>query len=274
MLPFLFAKKRIVEMARYYLNRGIILEQVIVSLIHDYLDAIDADNLYSNFHIEATNSHPFASLYLHNNKRAADCFPAIIVATAADDKTPDLADLKAWITPVEFSAADIDDWASNTYDADFTDTNGHTVKAGKKIPGLCAVTSKDVIKELKKIVQRKGTARGHRIEMRRTDRISIEIWADNEQVKNEVYEILRLFVAGDLRHILAEKYNFFDPLIDDGSVHGQRSNNYNMDFDIPLSGAMISFEVNYLIAQVVFDTSEARVVNDIEAEARNYVKHG
>lgn len=260
-------------MARYYLNRGIILEQVIVSLIHDYLEAIDADNLYQNFHIEATNRHPFASLYLHNTKTVADSFPSITVTTATDDKTPALEELKAWVTPVAFTDEDIDDWASNTYDSDFKDSSGHIVKAGKKIPGLCAVTSKDVVKELKKVTKKQGEVYGNKIEIRRTDRISVEIWADNEQVKNEVYEVLRLFIAGDLRQILSERYNFFDPLIDDGSVHGQRSNNYNMDFDIALSGAMITFEVNYLIAQVVLDTDKAKISQDIEAEAHNYVKH-
>ena len=260
-------------MARYYLNRGIILEQVIVSLIHEYLEAIDADNLYKNFHIEATNSHPFASLYFHNNERAADDFPKIVVTTTADDKTPALDGLKAWITPVSFSDEDIDDWASNTYDKDFIDLNGNIVKGGEKIPGLCAVTSKAVINALKKVTKKRGEIRGNKIEIRRTDRLSIEIWADNEQVKNEVYEITRLFVAGDLRHILAERYGFFDPLIDDGTIHGQRSNNYNMDFDIPLSGGMISFEVNYLISQVVLDSDKTAMSEDIEAEAHNYVKH-
>lgn len=259
-------------MARYYLNRGIILEQVIVSLIHDYLEAIDADNLYQNFHIEATNRHPFASLYLHNTKTVADSFPAIIVTTATDDKTPALEDLKAWVTPVAFTDEDIDDWASNTYDNDFKDSNGHIVKAGKKIPGLCAVTSKDVIKELKKVTKRQGEVYGNKIEIRRTDRISVEIWADNEQVKNEVYEVLRLFIAGNLSNLLCDRYGFFDPLIDDVTVHGQRSNNYNMDFDIPLSGAMITFEVNYRVSQVVFDTDKTKYEVNIETEAINYVK--
>lgn len=261
-------------MARYYLNRGIILEQVIVSLIHSYLEAIDTDNLYSNFHIEATNRHPFANLYLHNNERASDTFPAIVVTTATDDKTPALDTLQAFVTDIGFTEDEIDDWASNTYDNDFTDENGNTIKAGTKIPGLCAVTSKAVIKELKNAAKKhNGYVYGQKIEVRRTDRISIEIWADNEQVKNELYEVLRLFVVCDLRNLLLKKYNFFDPHIDDGSVHGQRSNNYNMDFDVALSGAMITFDVNYLISQIVFDTDKVDVSKNIEAEAHNYVKH-
>ena len=259
-------------MARYYLNRGIILEQVIVSLIHDYLEAIDSESLYKNFHIEATNRHPFASLYMHNNTRASDVFPAIIVTTAADDKTPALDSLQAWVTKVAFNESDIDDWASDTYDNNFVDSNGNTVEAGTKIPGLCAVTSESVKKALKKAVVKHGSVIGQKIEMRRTDRISIEIWADNEQVKNEVYEVLRLFVAGSLSNELCEKYAFFDPLIDDSSVHGQRSNNYNMDFDTALSGAMISFEVNYRIAQIVFDTELTGSEKKIITEATNYVR--
>lgn len=260
-------------MSRYYLNRGIILEQAIVSLIHNYLEAIDSDNLYKNFHIEATNRHPFTSLYMHNNTRASDVFPAIIVTTATDDKTASLDNLQAWVSEVSFDESDIDDWASDTYDNDFADSNGNIIEAGTKIPGLCAITSTSVKNALKKVVKKRGFVLGQKIEMRRTDRISIEIWADNEQVKNEIYEVLRLFVMGDLRNLLTKEYNFFDPLIDDSSVHGQRSNNYNMDFDIALSGAMISFDVNYLISQVVLDTDKVKMSNDIEAEAHNYVKH-
>lgn len=258
-------------MARYYLNRGIILEQVIVSLIHSYLEAIDTDNLYSNFHIEATNRHPFANLYLHSNERAADTFPAIVVTTATDDKTPAL-NLQAWVSEVGFDESDIDTWASDTYGEDFTDLNGNTVKAGTKIPGLCAVTSADVKNALKEIAKKQGYVYGDKIVSRRTDRISVEIWADNEQVKNEIYEILRLFFVGDLPRLICERYGFFDPLIDDSSVHGQRSNNYNMDFDVPLSGAMITFEVNYAVAQIVFDTEKQKINQEIITEATNYVK--
>lgn len=258
-------------MAVYYLNQGIILEQAIASLIHDYLETIDAEGLYKNFHVEVSNSHPFASLYLHNNIMAADSFPSITVSTQSDDKTSELTQLAADIDTVGLTSSDIDLLTSNTYTNDFTDITGVKHKAGEKIPGLCAVTSDSIKKELKKIADEKGFVYGYDIKTRRTDRIGIDIWADNEQVKNELYEILRLFVAGGLIYVLQAKYKNFDISIFDHSMHGQRGGNYNLDFDVPLSGSMLTFDVNYCIRQVIVDTG-IKTINEIIPEVKDYVK--
>ena len=258
-------------MAIFYLNQGIILEQAISSLIHEYLETVDIDGLYKNFHVEVSNSHPFASLYVHANMKAADLFPAIIVSTQSDDKTSELSQLPADIDTVGLNENDIDILTSNTYGEDFIDMSGETRKAGTKIPGLCAVTSKKVIQNLKEIIAIQGYVYGYDIKTRRTDRVGIEIWADNEQVKNELYEIVRLFVSGGLLPLLQSRYKNFDISIFDHSIHGQRSGNHNMDFDIPLSGSSISFEVNYCIRQVLVDT-EITKINEVIPEVKDYVQ--
>lgn len=258
-------------MAVFYLNQGIILEQAIASLIHDYLDKIDTDNLYENFHVEVTNSHPFASLYLHNNSRTSDFFPAIVVSTQSDDKTSELSQLSVDVQTVGLAASDIESLTNNKYTENFTDITGTEHKQDEKIPGYCAVTSDSVKKELLKITQKQEYAYGYDIVTRRTDRIGIDIWADNEQVKNELYEMIRLFVIGGLPIVLNARYKKHDISIFDHSMHGQRSGNYNLDFDIPLSGASITFDVNYCVRQIIVDTSIGKI-SEIIPEVKDYVK--
>lgn len=57
----------------------------------------------------------------------------------------------------------------------------------------------------------------------------------------------------------------------DSSVRGQRSNNFNTDFGIELSGAHITFDADYIIEQSVIDTD--LVDNDnLLLEVINHVK--
>lgn len=261
-------------MAVFYLNQGIILEQTISSLIHEYLESLDTDSLYKNFHVDVSNSHPFANLYLHNNSRASDSFPAIVVSTQTDDKTAELMQLSADIDTVALDSDDIESLTKTTYIEDFTDITGKAHKAGDKIPGYCAVTSETVKSKILEAAKKNGGyVYGYDIKMRRTDRIGIDIWADNEQVKNELYEIVRLFVLGGLPVALSARYKDFDISIFDQSIRGQRSGNYNLDFDVPLSGAMITFDVNYCVRQVVIDTG-IKTIGDVIPEVKNYVKKG
>ena len=258
-------------MAVYYLNKGLILEQAIVSLIHDYLDKLDIDNIYKNFHVEVTNSHPFASLYLHNNSRAADSFPAIVVSTQSDDKTSELAQLSADLRTIGLNAQDIESLTNNRYTQNFKDITGVEHKTGEKIPGLCSVCSDNVKEELLQAIEKTGLVYGYEVTTRRSDKIGIDIWADNEQVKNELYEMVRLFISGGLPIVLSANYKDFDTAIFDVSLHGQRGGNYNLDFDVQLSGAMITFDVNYCIKQIIIDT-DIQTIQGIIPEVHDYVK--
>ena len=237
-------------MAVYYLNRGLVLEEVICVLINEYFKQIDYSSARKNYRVEASVSHPFARLYLKENEKMADVFPSVTVTTATDDKTAELFGIHP-ISKVGFTVDDIDDWGSDTDD-----------DSGKKIAGLSAVTSQRVKDELKQIAQKQGYVYGLRRDIRRTDKISVEIWATNSTVKNDIYEVLRAFIGSNLHSVLYDRYTFFDPLIEDETLHGERSNNYNIDFGLELSGAMLSFNVNYTVSQIVFNT-EATSINDV-----------
>jgi hypothetical protein len=118
--------------------------------------------------------------------------------------------------------------------------------------------------------------------IRRHDRISIEIWAENPQLKNELYELIRLFVCGFMKDYLAELYKeFFRELMEDSesplvvfdsSVRGQRSNNFNVDFGIELCGAHITFEADYIIEQSIIDTEIVEINDNLLLEVINHVE--
>lgn len=258
-------------MAFYFLNRGLVIEQAVAAILNGYLDSIDVDGLYDNFHVEVTNSHPFATLYLHSHKKAADTFPVIVVSTQSDGKTDELSQLPAEISEVALSESDIDGLSSDTYESDYVDIFGELHKAGSKIAGLCATTADSQKTILKDIAKERGSVAAYETKVRLTDTIGIEIWADNEQVKNELYEIVQLFVYGGLLAVLQSEYKEFEVEFFDKTVRGRRSGNYNMDFDVALSGGMLSLDLNYSIRQMIVDT-DVKNISEIIPGVKNYVK--
>lgn len=237
-----------------YLNRGLILEQAIAALIHNYFGALNLESKYKNFRVNVTTEHPFAKLYLYDGLSASDSFPAVVVTTQEDAK------------PAEF-----DGLAPHSQIVDLTADDIREITAGG-LPGLCTVVDEATLEAIHEALKRHGRIRGHSIRARRRDSMSIEIWAENIQLKNEIYEQTRLFVAGSLRHLLAGLYPFFDTAIFDGTVTGRRSNNFNFDFDVLLAGAHIGFDVNYCVEQIAIDTEEAHISKEIILRGRNHVR--
>lgn len=237
-----------------YLNRGLILEQAIAALIHSYFGALNLESKYKNFRVNVTTEHPFAKLYLYDGLSASDSFPAVVVTTQEDAKPAEFDGLAPHSQMVDLTADDIRE----------------ITKGG--LPGLCTVVDEATLDAIHDAIKKHGRIRGHSIRARRRDSMSIEIWAENIQLKNEIYEQTRLFVAGSLRHLLAGLYPFFDTAIFDGTVTGRRSNNFNFDFDVLLAGAHIGFDVNYCVEQIAIDTEEAHISKEIILRGRNHVR--
>jgi hypothetical protein len=84
---------------------------------------------------------------------------------------------------------------------------------------------------------------------------------------------MRDYLADLYKSYFSEIENRQSPLVIlDSSVRGQRSNNFNIDFGIELSGAHISFDADYVIEQSMIDT-EAVDTNNIIMEVVNNVRH-
>jgi len=263
-----------------YLNRGIILEQAIVALIKDYLDNLKVNKIYQNNQIHAVLNNHFAKLYRENGDKAADSFPAIVVSTFDDVKESDMLPLRPQtqgmkLKKVGYDRSDIEN-ILNIYEL----VDGNKVK----IPGICAVAADETVNEIKKkfeLIEKENEkpenkkkdvmVYGYSLRTYRRDVISVDIWAENIQLKNELYEQIRLFVLGDLRNKLTEKYEFFDPKLDDDTVKGTRVLPFLVDFGLTLAGGNVQFEVAYAIEQNVIDTSWDDIHREITIGGTNHV---
>ena len=252
-----------------YLNRGIILEQALVALVRDYFESLHLDHKYKNFHISVTTEHPFAELYLHEGLNASDKFPCVVITTQEDRKPYEFDELAIVQTDgIGIEENDLEEIVKTTE----TYTNKKGVQKEREIPGLCTVVDDNTLEAIRETIQKQNYCYGYSMRIRRKDTLGFEIWAENVQLKNEIYEQLRLFITGNLSHLLEAKYSFFDIAIFDNTIVGHRSNNYNFDFDVALSGAHISMDVNYCVEQIVLNTELTKVSKEIITEAMNYGK--
>ena len=250
----------------FFLNRGLILEHEVVKALKKYFSIIRVPEYYKNFTVSITNQHPFARMILSDapEKDAASLFPVVIVATEDDSKPAELANL-------------VDAGSVSIELEDIKEADG-----GSAVERRYDMITPEIMAELRKCMAKRDDKHiyGASLFIRRRDHISIEIWAENPQLKNELYEIIRLFICGFLRDYLAELYKQYfgeleggqSPLvIFDTSVRGQRSNNFNVEFGIELHGAHITFDADYIIEQTVIDTDIVDTEN-LLLEVLNHVK--
>jgi hypothetical protein len=254
-----------------YLNRGLILEQAICTAIEEYFQTTQIDKMYPNFHTHITLQHPFAHLFMEKSLKAADHFPAVIVSTYDDTKPLEMDGLR----PITQGTSELDAVGITGEDIDIiTDiTEKITVKGQEKvrtIPGIPIVAAPEAIEALRQKLETQDRVYGYSVRTYRQDNISIEVWAENAQVKNQIYEDIRLFVLGNLRNILISKYKNNDLKIDEESIRGQRSGAFNIDFAVVLFGANIRFEVNYAIEQLLINTDLKELHREIVLEDTNY----
>lgn len=268
-----------------YLNRGIILEQAIVAIIKQYLNTLKVNEIYENNQIHAVLNNHLAKLYRENGDKAADSFPAIVVSTYDDTKETDVYPLRpqtqgSELKKIGYEKSDIEKILDIYEPANREDGNTKKVK----IPGICAAASDKTVnaiyeklslieKENEDVTKKKKDVMvyGYSLRAYRRDIISIDIWAENIQLKNELYELIRLFVLGDMRNKLIEKYKFFDPKLDDDTVRGTRVLPFLVDFGLTLAGGNVQFEVAYAIEQNVIDTDWDDIHREIIVGGTSYV---
>jgi hypothetical protein len=254
----------------YFLNRGLILEQEIVKALKKYFSLLRVPEYYKNFTVTVTNEHPFARMFIEAISGASvqnvSLFPVVVVATEEDSKPSELSALALGDTSA--LAIEPEDIAADESGKSFLERRYEMIT-----PAIMA--------ELRAAMDAREDKRiyGATMFIRRRDHVSVEIWAENPQLKNELYEWIRLFVCGFMREYLADIYKSYfgiteggSPLvIFDSSVHGQRSNNFNIDFGIELSGAHITFDADYVIEQSMIDT-EIVEANNFLMEVVNHVR--
>jgi hypothetical protein len=103
----------------------------------------------------------------------------------------------------------------------------------------------------------------------RNGNISIEVWADNDEVKKKIIDVASAFFMGVKRYRINETYNI---KIQEKSIHVNRSGNYNFDFGKLLYGGMITFNADYPLAQYYVDSD----IEEIDSIIHTYedIHHG
>lgn len=250
-----------------YINKGLILEQAICAILRDYFGKLHLDAKYPNFAVHVTTSHPFAALLTDQTLKVSDAFPAIVVNSLNDNKPGEFTNLPQHIDAVSIDKVFFEEIIKTT--EPFIKKNGETIE--KPIPGLCSVQDEETLKQIYDCIEKNGEIMGYSVRPRKEDTISFEIWTENEQLKNELYEHTDLFLRGDLYNVLANRYRFFDIAVFDDTINGNRSNNYNFDFGTCLYGSQISLRINYCVEQLVLDTEINHLSKNIIVEVYNHV---
>ena len=272
----------------YYLNLGFVLEQALVDVAKTYIDRLHLESVYNNFHISVVNEHPFAHMMLEDTPTANDTFPSVVITSQSDGEVPDLTNLMEVNYGVKLTSKDFDElFAEATRPKTRINENtGETEIVHKRdgsivrenVPGYVLIYDEERINQLKEIAdsrttpEEEGGIYGIKVDSRRRDNISVEIWCENDQLKDELYEHLNLFFSCSLDRILHEKYKMFDCAIFGNKIHGERSSNYNFDFDVPLTGSHLTFSVDYNVSQIILDTEIENLTTEIFWEVINHVK--
>ena len=272
----------------YYLNLGFVLEQALVDVTKTYTDRLHLESVYDNFHISVVNEHPFAHMMLEDSPTANDTFPAVVITSQSDGEVPDLANMMEVNHGVKVTSKDFDELfaAAIRPRTRINEVTGETEIVKKRdgktvmenVPGYVLIYDEERINQLKDIADSRTTEQevggiyGIKIDSRRRDNISVEVWCENDQLKDELYEHLNLFFSCSLDRILHEKFKMFDCAIFGNRIHGERSSNYNFDFDVILTGSHLTFSVDYNVSQIILDTEIENITTQIFWEVINHVK--
>jgi hypothetical protein len=234
----------------YFLNKGLILEEEIVKTLNKYFASLDIDKMFGNYTLNVTNEHPFAQ-FLDNQgeNNSPSLFPAIVVTSETDVHAPRGDSHLIEAEKLSLEPGDIDQLTPYGYliESETVERirNELNAREDKRLYGLTFI-------------------------IRRSERISIQIWADNIKLKNYLYEMARLFILGGLRESMDELRSKQNIVIFDETVTGQRSGTYSNVYGITLYGANIVFDADYMIEQSFVDTELIKINDPVYVE----VKHG
>lgn len=228
---------------KFILTKIPIVEDLLVAAFRAYLKEIRFAEQYPHHkNIGVSNDHPFERL-LSGEGDAPDIFPSVTIVSSNDSETPGMA--KGWAAS-ELRPEDMQEFAAQ----------GWYVADSAKNDLIAALAQKGSIFGL-----------SHSTLWR--DSAAFEIWTENIQVKNDIYNLVLGFLTGPK---VIELHNEHGLVIHSNSLQGQRSGYYNYDFGRALYGGRIGLSVDYPVLQAVYDT-EIGSIREIEHSYREVI-HG
>lgn len=213
------------------------IETIIVQRLKNHIyNEVHYIDIFPNFPgLRISGVHPFVFLIdhqLYGTKIPVDLFPSITLVDESDGK-----DTAANTPTVEGE--------TKIYDAEIADIESdvdklHYVISPTDFTALKALVVADTFPFAVSSVQRRRSS------------VVCEVWDNNVLVKNRLYDIARNFFVHKGRYDL---YKNDTLLIEEESISGQKSGNYNFDFGSPIYGATMRFNLVYSMAQYVVDSS-------------------
>ncbi len=212
------------------------IEDILVAELSTYFDQLRFGELYRNFKtIRISLEHPFAIMWQQakgnpGNAYDGSLFPSVTIMSGSDSKPGQLNGLNI-LEPCTLEESDLATLSAS----------GWQVASG-------AVTW------LNEWFVDHGALKGRMGTAHKSDQVSIDVWSESIQLKNEIYGLLMMYLSGPNRVRIENSHAI---TIFDGTVRGQRSGNYNMDFGQLLYGAHIDFQVDYMMQQSLFDSESS-----------------
>lgn len=230
---------------RYVVTLRHDVEQTLLEHLRDYLvNDVRFGTLYPNFAgVRIDLEHPIALLRDHQineTRLRPDLLPSITIICVMDAKAP--VEVAPKLQDIKIGAAEIAHMEAH--------------------PELYLMAPEDLV-ALKSIVQSQEYAWSEGASTLLRASVSIEVWADTIPIKNVLYDLVYAFLMGKKRHELAAEHEL---KIQDQSISGERSGNYNFDFGKIIYGGALSMSVDYGLSQFFVDTETEEL-----AEIEHYV---
>ena len=219
---------------KYVLNIVSDVEVILIEKINDYfINEVRFKKIYSQFgDIRVSGIHPFAFLIdkeINNTTVPVGLFPCITLINDTDNKTSSLNVM----TPLK------DVVVTSTEIIDIIDNRDKYSISQEDVDRLVELTADDA--EL----HAQGT------ETFKTANMVVEIWSENPTIKNKIYDLVNGFLIGKKRFEIKEEY---DVTINEDTIAGEKSGNYNFDFGKIIYGGIMRFTVDFPFANYTIDT--------------------
>ncbi len=219
---------------KYVITAARDYEETIVEELKKYFfNEVRFKDIYPNFgNIRISGVHPFVYLIdaeINDKPVPQGLFPSITVISDNDQKNPEI-DIPTLVEDAEVKSPEISDIKENR--------------------DAYIISDKD-LDILDSLTQESNSIFAEGINQNRRANLVIEIWSQNMKVKNRLYDLTLLFFIGKKRFTLKSDY---DIVIDEKSVSGERSGNYNYDFGKVIYGGMLRMSIDHVIAQYEIDT--------------------
>jgi hypothetical protein len=209
---------------KFIMTKIPVVENDLVADFKEYIKTIKFAEQYPNHAgLTISNDHPFEALL--NGDGSANIFPCVTIVSTTDGEVPNMA--KGW-ADTRLERGDLD--------------------AINPAEWYMADSSRD---DLVEALVAKGAVYGVRHSTMWRDSTSFEVWSENLQVKNDLYNLILGYLTGPHVIRLHQNHSF---VIQSDQIRGQRSGYYNFDFGRTLYGCKIDLRVDYPIIQAVYDT--------------------